>query len=231
MVFFGGTGSGKTTLTPLALACAGYTVHVAMPGRGAMVRSAVQTLKTWRMDKEVGQQLRGESRWLRSRVGFATCGALLHQLLADGTVHSETVILDEFHCIGDSSDLQVLVAALLFKLASQRQLIVLTVQGSLKIRLCMPVGESFATRKSILASKKDRNRLVRAHFVLALVMGSVEGRFLTLLREITARLANVSTGFALRTPFVEPLPASAPVLLHPIRIIRTLASEVVKMAQ
>ena len=126
MVVTGGTGSGKTTLTPLALACAGYaSVRVAMPGR-AMVRSAVQALKAWRMDKDVGQQLRGESRGLHSRVVFATYGALLQQLLADGELHSEAVILDEFHCLGDSSDLQVLLAALLCKPASERPLVVLT---------------------------------------------------------------------------------------------------------
>ena len=112
LIVTGGTGSGKTTVTPLALACAGETVRVAMPGR-AMVLSAVRALSGWGV--EAGQQLRGESKGLSGRIVFSTYGALLKQVLADELDPATTVILDEFHELRRNSDLQALAAALLYR--------------------------------------------------------------------------------------------------------------------
>lgn len=108
----GGTGSGKTTVTPLALACTGATVRVAMPGR-AMVLSAVRALGGWGI--EAGQQLKGESKGLSGRIVFSTYGALLKQVLADELDPATTVVLDEFHELRRNSDLQALAAALLYR--------------------------------------------------------------------------------------------------------------------
>ena len=125
LVIEGKTGSGKTTVGPLALSCAGFRrVVVAMPGR-EMVRSAGKGLADWGLGGDVGQQLRGESANLKAGIVFATYGALAQQILKDGGLGADAVILDEFHSYDSQSDLQFLFAFLLSKPYPERPLVVL----------------------------------------------------------------------------------------------------------